>query len=272
MAVRSEVVWLDGKSATDPAVIGARGATISRLHAAHLPAPRGFVVPSWVFERIAGGVILEEGGQLNLPDELAALISASLRRLGGPVAVRRSPLGHEPEIKGLLHEPFLNLVHQTDVLEAVRRLWLPALRAAQPTAVLIQRYVLPDACAMVRERDAGTLSIEATYGAGDLLAAGLVVPDRLTVTTSTGETQAQRIGRKAQMSIPRADGGLVRVPVPASSACEAVLAPEMVARLAALWRSTSDALGPLSSLSASISGKDASITSAIIRLPVANPA
>jgi hypothetical protein len=262
---RPEVVWLDGTQDVDPAMVGARGATIARLRAAGLPAPRGFVVPASIFAGAGISVSRDEGGMLHLPDELAQLVLAAIHRLGGPIAVRRSPIGEDRHIKGLLHEPFLNIIDGTDALEAVRRLWVPALRSGQPTAVLVQRYVAPDACATVREQDAEHLVVEATYGAGDLLAAGLVVPDRLVVDAASGRVESLQIGRKSQMSIPRADGGLVRVPVPNTSSREPAWPEAAIGELAALWRRAEGALGELRSLSASLAGTQLSITSAIRR-------
>src|SRR5262249_38524004 len=119
-------------------------------------------------------------------------------------------------------ETYLHLTDAAEVHEAVRRIWGAGLAGTAPATIagVVQKFILPEVCAVVRREppDASLLQAQSSLGIGDLLAAGLVVPDRHTIRDGDGSVVSSTLGRKAQMSVPRPDGGLVRVPVPAASA------------------------------------------------------
>jgi hypothetical protein len=171
------------------------------------------------------------------------------------VAVRRSPLrelapsGPRSSAGRPDRESYLHLIDIVDILEAVRRIFAAAV---SPTGVIVQRFVLADVSAVVTA-EGDSLAVDSAYGVGDLLAAGLVVPDRH-ILGRDGAVRRARIGRKAQMTLPRNDGGLLRVPVPMRSAGVAALEPDQLAALARLFRETEAVLGPLECLRASLAG------------------
>jgi phosphoenolpyruvate synthase/pyruvate phosphate dikinase len=246
--------------------VGERAVTLSKLRTASLPALRAFVLGRSVFEHATRELHGDAGAMMHLPQEAADMVLRALRQLGGPVAVRRSALPDAPLDQTLAQgEAYLHIMHPTDTIEAVRRLWSLALRSQKTIAVIVQRFVVPDVSARVREEGADVLVVESTYGVGDLLASNLVVPDKHRVTRIGNTILSRTVGRKSQMTIPRTDGGVVRVPVPVTSSRELALEDRVVEELIGMWRSVEAAIGPISRLSASLAGEKLSITSAISR-------
>jgi pyruvate,water dikinase len=264
---RLDVTWLDGGRAVDANDVGDRAVNLARLRTASLPALRAFVLGKQVFESATRELRGDAGAMMHLPQDAADMVLRALRQLGGPVAVRRSSLPHTPSERMLASqgEAYLHIMHPTDAIEAVRRLWTVALRAQQPIAVIVQRFVVPDVSARVSEEGADVLVVESTYGVGDLLASNLVVPDKHRVARTGRGILSRTVGRKSQMTIPRTDGGVVRVPVPVTSSRELALEDRVVEQLAGMWRDVEAALGPLTRLSASLAGEKLSITSAELR-------
>jgi len=264
---RLDVTWLDGGRTVDANDGGERAVTLARLRMASLPALRAFVLGRAVFEHATRDLHGDAGAMMHLPQEAADMVLRALRQLGGPVAVRRSALPDAPpggpQAQG---EAYLHVMHPTDTIEAVRRLWTLALRSHMPVAVIVQRFVVPDVSARVSEEGNDVLLVESTYGVGDLLASNLVVPDRHRVARASNAIISRTVGRKSQMTIPRTDGGVVRVPVPVTSSRELALEDRVVEQLTSMWRDVEAALGPIARLSASLAGEKLSITSAIARV------
>ncbi|HKA88351.1 MAG TPA: PEP/pyruvate-binding domain-containing protein [Haliangiales bacterium] len=265
----AHIIWLEGR--VDVSEVGARAASLATLRAAGVPVPRGFALGRKVHLRLTGNGIdrwLDAG---KLPPDLHVEVSDALGSLGGSFAVRRSPLngvreptwparGGRPE-----RETYLHLTDISEVVEAVRRIWGtggPTVPTRAPVAIIVQRFLLPDACAIVRcEGDRDILTVLASLGVGDLLAAGLVVPDRHTLRRVDGGVVTSALGRKAQMTIAREGGGVARVPVPAAAARRMALDEARLADLAALFRDAERALGPLDTLKAAWSAGRWCITS-----------
>ncbi len=263
---RPDVTWLDGGRAVDANDVGERALTLARLRTASLPALRAFVLGRAIFEQTTQPLRGDAGAMMHLPQDAADMVLRALRQLGGPVAVRRSALPHVPhDALDAQGEAYLHIMHPTDVIEAVRRLWTLALRARRPAAVIVQRFVIPDVSARVHEEGTDVLVVESTYGVGDLLASNLVVPDRHRVSRAGTAIMTRTIGRKSQMTIPRTDGGVIRVPVPVASSRELALEDRVVVQLAELWRDVEASLGPIARLSASLAGDKLAITSVISR-------
>lgn len=271
------LVWLEG-DAVDPGHVGPRAAALARLLAAGLPVPRAFALGRDVTDAVAATV----GGRaaaahVTLPQEVVAMIDQGVRELGLPAAVRRvafweaseerAPPRARPRTGGRPdRESYLNLIDPAEVVEAVRRVLVAAARG-RPAAAMVQRFVSGETAAVVRREpaDPACLHVEACYGVGHLLAAGLVVPDRFVVRAADGHVLRRTIGRKTQRTIPPADGGLSRVPVPPVIARRAALADEDVARLIELFRAAEAAAGPLAQLRLVVAGDQHTITTAVPR-------
>jgi hypothetical protein len=276
--VKHQVVWLDGAGVVDADEVGTRAAVLGRLRAGGVPVPRGFVLGRTLFHRFHERVRRDAAFHVpvKLPPEVQQQIVDSVRALGGSFAIRRSPfegvtkekpdwmtttLGGRPE-----RETYLNLTDPAEVGEAVRRVWGSGLLTsppAEPVAILVQRFMAPDVCALVRRdrADPHVLHVASTLGIGDLLAAGLVVPDRHTIRRD-GHVLGSSLGRKAQMTVARAGGGVARVPVPAHAARLLAMDEPKVAELAAAWRDAEGACEGLQALGLSWSGGKWYVTSA----------
>ena len=265
-----QVVWLEGR--VDPNELGARAVGLAALRAAGVPVPRGFGLGRRVHLRLTSTGVdrwLDAG---KLPPDLHREVADALKTLGGSFAVRRSPLdaAREPGWQASGGRPdretYLHLTDVAEAVEAVRRIWgtgAPSMPSQPLVAILMQRFLLPDACALVRcEGDRQTLSVQSSLGVGDLLAAGLVVPDRHTLRHSDGAVLTSHLGRKAQMTVPREGGGLTRIPVAASAARRLALDEGKLGELADTFRRCENALGPLHVLMAARSGGRWYVTSA----------
>ena len=238
--------------------VGDRAAALARLQAGGLPVPAGFVLGHEELRRHSVAVPtspLAPALPRKLPPDLADMLNQAMARLPQAVAVRRSPLDPVSERSAgpagrPERETYLNLVDPAEVIEAIRRIWSGVGGAPPRTAVLVMRFVVAQVGAVVRRdrADDDLLHVQATYGIGDLLAAGLVVPDRYGVRRD-GTLASKTIGRKAQMTIAKVDGGIVRVPVPANQAREAALDAARLAEIADLWRRSELALGAVRTLS-----------------------
>jgi hypothetical protein len=283
--VAAQIVWLDGAGAK-LAEVGERAAALDRLTGL---APHGVLVPrTFVLGRsmlrefvVRARRDIAQHVPVRVPLEVVRDIAVAVKSLTGSVAVRRSPLeaaadgaeahwltttmGGRPE-----RETYLHLTDATEVSEAVRRVWGPASGGREPpVAIMVQRFMVPEVCAAVRRdrTDAELLHIMSSLGTGDLLASGLVVPDRHRLRRATGEVLACSLGRKAQMTVPRPDGGLVRVPVPAQAARQLAVDDDKLRELYATWRSAEEALPGLAAMGLSWSGGRWYVTSAVSRTP-----
>ena len=273
-------MWLEGE--VDPGEVGARATALARLRAGGVPVPRAFVLGRALFIEFTSRARRDDARHVpvKLPAELSREIAVALRGLGGSFAIRRSPLEGAPPDDAWLsssqggrpeRETYLHLTDASEVSEAIRRIWGQGLITSPPpvpVAIVVQRFMAPEVCAVVRRdrTDSDVLHVSSTLGVGDLLAAGLVVPDRHTIRCD-GHVLASALGRKAQMSVPRPDGGVVRVPVPAHAARRAAIDDAKLAELACTWRTAAAAVESLMSLGCSWSGGRWHATSAVSTRP-----
>jgi hypothetical protein len=275
--VNAQVVWLEGMG-VEPSEVGARAAALARLRAEGLAVPRAFALGRSLYGLLNALIRRDELGTISkLPPQFHAQLAEGLRALGGSCAIRRSPLDKGARSSGSWQtitggrperETYLHLTDVADVAEAVRRIWTGQ-NVLSVMAIIVQRFIVPEVCAVVRRdrADDDVLHVQSTLGVGDLLAAGLVVPDRHTLRKRDGSVLASALGRKAQMSVPRPDGGVIRVPVPARAARQlAVDEPKLLA-MAEAFRAAETAVGPLSSLALAWSGGRWFVTSAVPAQP-----
>jgi hypothetical protein len=236
---------------------------MARLRARGVPVPRAFVLGRAMLAEFTARVRRVDPSHMpvKLPSELTRKIADSVQALGGSSAIRRSPLDDLPPDDAWLsisqggrpeRETYLHLTDAAEVGEAVRRIWGTGLVVSPPpapVAIIVQRFMAPEVCAVVRRdrADANLLHVSSTLGVGDLLAAGLVVPDRHTVRRD-GHVLASSLGRKAQMSVPRPDGGVVRVPVPAHAARLPAIDDAKIMAMIDIWRAAEAAVDGLMKL------------------------
>ncbi|WP_432832614.1 PEP/pyruvate-binding domain-containing protein [Dactylosporangium sp. CA-092794] len=221
---------------------GGKAHGLGVLLRAGLPVPEGFVVV---------GPAVEPGA-----------VAEHLRRLGGgAVAVRSSGLAEDSaaaSFAGQL-ETVLGARGLDEVLAAIRRcaasagtdrvcgyrarLGLADDGAAAP--VLVQRLVEADHAGVLFTRDprsgADAVVINASWGLGESVVSGAVVPDEV-VVAPPGDTVRVTVGAK-QTRLDLGVAGLVRSRVPAPERARACVEAGEVPRLVALGRRCAELFG-----------------------------
>ena len=215
-----EAVPLEG--AREESLFGAKAVGLGEAARGGLPLPPGFALPGPLVEAVAGG------------DELAIeLVRGTVRPLGGPLAVRSSAVGEDSAEASFAgqHLTLLNVPSAEAVGDAVRAIWWSAnsdsaisyrkrvgLFARPSVGVVVQVLLDPVAAGVMFTRNPVTGAdervIEASWGLGEAVVAGLVIPDMFRVARS-GEILERTPGLKkvAIRSLP--DGGTSEVPVSA---------------------------------------------------------
>jgi pyruvate, water dikinase len=146
------LLWLGEPACADVRSAGGKGASLSRMVAAGLPVPPGFVVGADGFARVIGAgpvgskaaalldaVNVEDAASLArtsrsvreliqsvaLPDELVGAVSEAYARLGGPVAVRSSGVAEDSVAASYAgqQETHLNVLGADQVIARIRDCW-----------------------------------------------------------------------------------------------------------------------------------------------------
>lgn len=197
------ILGLDDVRAQNRILVGGKGASLARCRGLGLPVPEGFCVTTDAFAAVAARV--QDGDaepcgaeSLALPSDLEAELIAAYNRLGRPaVAVRSSGVDEDGQSSSLAgqHETLLGVRGEAALLDAVRTCWGSAwsesviayrrqrgITGASPVAVVVQRMVTPEVSGVLFTRDPvsgaeGTAVVSASYGLGESVVSGLVVPD-----------------------------------------------------------------------------------------------
>jgi len=203
--------------ATDGAIAGGKGANLGELVAGGFPVPDGFVVTTDAYvaaARLADVHVDDPVGSaerlrhVDLPAELTEAVLAAYRQLGsGAVAVRSSATAEDLPGASFAgqQDTFLNVIGESDVLDAVRRCWASlwneraiAYRRARAVddagvgiAVVVQQMVDAVAAGVLFTADPITgrrrqAVIDAAPGLGDVLVSGGVNPDHFVVDQQSG--------------------------------------------------------------------------------------
>lgn len=146
------LLWLGDPACAVAGVAGGKGASLSRMVAAGVSVPPGFVVCPDVFARaivatptgdaIAAAIAGLDAGDTAararasryirdlivgsaIPDDVAIALAAAYNRLGGPVAVRSSAIAEDSPTASYAgqQETFLDVVGAEGVLARVRDCW-----------------------------------------------------------------------------------------------------------------------------------------------------
>jgi rifampicin phosphotransferase len=191
------------------------------------------------------------------------------------VAVRSSAIAEDSAHHAFagLHDTILNVEPGTGLEAAVRQCWasLWSDRAIayrrehglhnlpMDIAVVIQEMIHCDVSFVAFAVDPITgdddaVLITATWGLGEAVVAGMVVPDLIRVGPC-GEIREFRIGAKHQMVIP-VDGGVRCVPVPRALQAHPAIDPVMAGEIAATVRALSAGLGFPADVEGGLLGSD----------------
>ena len=238
------VLGLDEIDQTQGALVGGKGANLgelSRIEGIRVPA--GFCVTTDAFRRIV--------------TEAPLAITRSVARLGGQAAyaVRSSATAEDLPTAAFAgqQDTYLNVVGAASIIAHVRRCWASLFteravvyrlrngfddRKVQ-MAVVVQQMVFPQAAGIMFTADPVTsnrrvVSIEASFGLGEALVAGLVNPDVYQVRD--GEIVAATIGAKRVAIRALPAGGTEEQPIEADRQHQPALSDAQIVRLAQLGR------------------------------------
>ena len=206
--------------ARDEGAFGGKAVQLGAAIRAELPVPDGFALAADFVAAVAQGHQAARGTL----DEIGA-------RLAGPCAVRSSAIGEDSAAASFAgqHATVLNVHGGSAMAEAVAAVWRSAwsesalayrrrVGAAGPVriGVVIQRLVVADVAGVLFTRNpitgADELVIEASWGLGEAVVPGLVVPDFYRIAR-TGEVLERRAGTKRVAFRRLASGGTRAEPV-----------------------------------------------------------
>lgn len=221
--------------AGDPQLFGGKAAQLAAAHRAGLPVPEGFALAHDFVDAVAAAEAAA-----------CARLAGACATLAGPLAVRSSAIGEDGAAASFAgqHATLLN-VH--DVVAAVSEVWRSArsesalayrrrVGAEGPVrmGVVVQRLVVADVAGVMFTRNpvsrAHELVIESSWGLGEAVVQGLVVPDMYRLAPD-GAMLELRPGVKSIAIRRRPEGKTEQVEI----APQLVEAPSLdAARLAAL--------------------------------------
>jgi len=197
----------------DTDVVGGKGLSLGLLARAGLPVPPGFCVTSAVHRRHRGQ------GVGNQP-EVAAQIRSAYQQLGeGAVAVRSSATAEDGALTSFAgqQETILGVSGAEAVCAAIDRCWasLDNERARAyrrqhgidedglAMAVVVQRLVPAEVAGVLFTRnpldpEGRTMLVEASWGLGESVVSGKVMPDRFRLDHASGKVLDRQIAVKTQ--------------------------------------------------------------------------
>lgn len=183
---------------------GGKAVSLGQAVRAQLPVPDGF------------------GLEVDLVEALAAfgepsLLAGAFAELGGSVAIRSSAVGEDAKDASFAgqHVSLMNLQTLTEAIEAVHQVWLSArsdvalgyrqqqrIEGPPRIAAIMQKMVVPDCAGVLFTRDPLTgldeRVVEAAWGLGEVVVAGLVVPDSFRLGRD-GSIKERSVGEKDVM-------------------------------------------------------------------------
>jgi len=245
----SEVVRLE--DAHDDSLFGSKAVGLGEAARAGLPLPAGVALAGSIVEAVAGG------------DEAAGeKVRSMVRPLAVPLAVRSSAVdedGAEASFAGQ-HLTLLNVRSADDVCSALREVWWSAnsdsaityrqrvgLFTRPSVGVVIQSLLDPESAGVMFTRNplngADERVIEASWGLGEAVVAGLVIPDHYRLDRS-GQVLERKPGLKkiAIRTVP--DGGTVEEQVSPDLTERLCLDDDQLGELHRLATRCEEAYGP----------------------------
>jgi pyruvate,water dikinase len=224
--------------ASDVGVYGSKAVGLGDAIRDGLPVPPGVALSGPVVEAVAG----EDA-------ESTARVTAAVRDLRTPLAVRSSAVdedGKDASFAGQ-HLTLLNVPSVDDVPAALREIWWSAnsdsaityrqrvgLFTRPSVGVVVQSLLDPEVAGVMFTQNPVTGAdervIEAAWGLGEAVVAGLVIPDTFRVAHD-GTVLERTPGLKRTAVRARADGGTYEEDVPADRAEALTLDDDLLAQL-----------------------------------------
>jgi phosphoenolpyruvate synthase/pyruvate phosphate dikinase len=212
--VVKEVLPLD--KARDDAIFGAKAVGLGDAARAGLPLPPGVALSGSIVEAVAGG-----------EERAIRKVAKAVRPLGGPLAVRSSAVdedGADASFAGQ-HLTLLNVPSAEELGDALREIWWSAnsdsaisyrqrvgLFTRPSIAVVVQTLLDVDVAGVMFTRNPVTGAderlIEASWGLGEAVVQGSVIPDQFRVDRS-GQVLERTPGVKSVSIRSLPDGGTV---------------------------------------------------------------
>jgi Pyruvate phosphate dikinase, AMP/ATP-binding domain/Cyclic nucleotide-binding domain len=227
--------------AHDHSVFGSKAVGLGDATRGGLPVPPGVALSGPVVDAIASG-----------EDDAIKQLAESVGGLAGPFAVRSSAVGEDTAGASFAgqHVTLLNVQAPADVTEAVREIWWSAnsdsaityrqrngLFVRPSVGVVVQALLDPDVAGVMFTKNpingADERVIEASWGLGEAVVAGRVIPDNFIVARS-GEVLARSPGMKKIAIRRAADGGTVEEQVPPEDVERLCVSDEHLAELSDL--------------------------------------
>ncbi len=224
------------RAAQDAARFGGKAASLAAAMAAGIAVPDGFALSPEAVDAVVRGDA----------STLAALARAIF---GGPTAVRSSAIGEDSAEASFAgqHATKLNATTSEEIVAAIHEVWASGRTEAalgyrarmgiggEPrVAVVVQAMIDPDCAGVLFTRNpidgADERVIEAAWGLGEAVVAGLVTPDSFRVSRA-GLVLARRAGHKDIAIRPNPRGGTDEVAVDLQRAAALCLDDRQLARL-----------------------------------------
>jgi pyruvate, water dikinase len=235
----------------DTAVYGSKAVGLGQAVRDGLPVPPGIALSGPLVEAVASA---DEGA-------LATVVGA-VRPLGGPLAVRSSAVdedGADASFAGQ-HLTLLNVPSAAELGTALREIWWSANSDSAITyrkrvgvftrpsvAVVVQVLLDPDCAGVMFTRNpitgADERMIEASWGLGEAVVAGLVIPDSYRVSRD-GQVLERRAGLKRVAIRTLAAGGTVEEEVAPALVEQLCLDDSQLAELNRLAGRCEEVYGP----------------------------
>ena len=227
--------WLP--EAADAAVFGGKAAGLARASRADLPVPRGIAITSELVDLV-------------MANDVAALedINTAVRTLGPSLAIRSSAIGEDGTSASFAGQHLTRLgVPPDQVARAAAEVAESATTASAAAyrsrmgldpparmAVIIQSMITADVAGVMFTRDPRTGAvervIEASYGLGESVVAGLVIPDLYRLTRNGSLLEARVAEKDLQVRVAET-GGTEQIVVPETRVRAAALTDEALADL-----------------------------------------
>ncbi len=237
--------------AQDTSIFGSKAVGLGQALRDGLPVPPGVALAGPVVEAVAGG-----------NERAIKQVTKAVRPLGGPLAVRSSAVdedGADASFAGQ-HLTLLNVPSVEEMPSALSEIWWSAnsdsaityrqrvgLFTRPSVGVVVQLLVDPETAGVMFTQNpitgADERVIEASWGLGEAVVAGRVIPDHFRVDRS-GAILERVAGRKSIVFRSLSDGGTVEEEVPADRVERLCLDDRELGELAGLADRCTDVYGP----------------------------
>ena len=227
--------------ARDDARFGAKAVGLGDAARAGLPLPPGVALEGSIVEAVATG-----------EERAIAEVLESVRSLGAPLAVRSSAIdedGAQASFAGQ-HSTLLNVSSPEELTSAMREIWWSAnsdsaityrqrvgLFTRPSVGIVVQALLDPDVAGVMFTQNpitgADERVVEASWGLGEAVVAGLVIPDHFRLARS-GEVLERMSGVKKLAIRARPEGGTAEREVASDLVERLCLDDEQLAALSGL--------------------------------------